>query len=279
MSTTPAHAGQSADLRSATPMLAALPASPSQPAFPTHSASTSQPAPPSQLGATSQPAAPSQPAATTQPAAPSLPAAPSQPNGPGHSASTITASSQPHDLQQQPTPPSRPRFPNTAARQRSSNVNVDNPELEFLKTALSSLRSTVSQQEVENKRLKETLEIRNKRIVNLEAQIGHASDLIADRDIPTHHSDITFKAMGEKIDLISKKVEKLAELHPLNNIVINSCNQEHSKTKLLTNTSHTQTDEATVDDIANSNSISQTDSDNTADSDGQPQAQTSTATL
>ena len=149
--------------------------------------------------------------------------------------------------------PSQPSFPSTATRQRSSNVNAENPELEFLKTALSSLRSTVTQQEVENKRLKETLEIRNKRITNLEAQVGHASDIIADRDIPSHHSGEKLKDLTEKIELLSRKVEKLHEPQTSNSIVINSCHPNSSHPTLQKASSQTQTD--IDDDIPHSDAM------------------------
>ena len=74
-----------------------------------------------------------------------------------------------------------PKFPSTSSRQRSSNVNLGAPELEFLRTTLSSCRSNISQQEAEIKRLHENIDIRNKRIAQLETQIGHASDYVSAR--------------------------------------------------------------------------------------------------
>ena len=81
---------------------------------------------------------------------------------------------------QQPTQP-QTTFPNYSVRQRSTNIRLENPELEFQKTALSACRSTIAQQEAELKRLKESLDIRNKRILLLESQLGVASETIAAR--------------------------------------------------------------------------------------------------
>ena len=77
-----------------------------------------------------------------------------------------------------------PVFPNTMTRQRGSNLATENPELEFHKTALSACRSTIAQQEAELKRLNEALDIRNKRILQLESQLGQACDFYAQRDSP-----------------------------------------------------------------------------------------------
>ena len=118
-----------------------------------------------------------------------------------------------------------PKFPTTATRQRSSNVNINNAEIEFTKTALSACRSTISQQEMELRRLKETLEIRNKRITQLEAQVTHASGLISSRNTPTDISEDKLAAIVVKIENLATSVEKLHSLssHPSNHIVVNSC--------------------------------------------------------
>ena len=41
-------------------------------------------------------------------------------------------------------PPTRPAFPTTSSRQRSSNINLENPEFEFQKTALAACRSNIA---------------------------------------------------------------------------------------------------------------------------------------
>ena len=75
-----------------------------------------------------------------------------------------------------------PVLPTTSVRQRTSNIRLDNPEAEFQKTALDSCRSTIVQQQSEIKRLSETLDIRNRRIMQLEDQIDVASSYMASRD-------------------------------------------------------------------------------------------------
>ena len=76
------------------------------------------------------------------------------------------------------------KYPNNAIRQRSSNVISSDPELEFQKSALDAC-STIVQQETELKRIQETLDIRNKRIMQLESQIGTATTQISSRNLTT----------------------------------------------------------------------------------------------
>ena len=112
------------------------------------------------------------------------------------------------------------RFPTTAVRQRNTNINLANAENEFQKTALDSCRSTIVQQETEIKRLKETLSIRNRRIMQLEEQIKHAGDYIASRDSAP---SVDNSKINES--LIEKIWSKLASHPPQvtnNNIYVNS---------------------------------------------------------
>ena len=143
----------------------------------------------------------------------------------------------------------QPRFPSTSTRQRSSNVNLGDPELEFLKTALSACRSTISQQEAELKRLNECLNIRNKRITQLELQVGHASDYISARNPPSDIPQHSLSVISEKLDILTRKVERQDAAVP-NRIVINSCHptQQHHYQDHYTpqaQTTGTQTDNFT----------------------------------
>ena len=126
--------------------------------------------------------------------------------------------------QPQPSPNLTPniRFPNYSTRQRSSNIHLDAPETEFLRTALSSCRSTITQQESEIKRINEGLRLRDKRIMKLEAQIGTAADTIAAR-APTN-DDTNAK--------LTDLLEKLCTTHhhSPSNIYINPCHANQSGT-------------------------------------------------
>ena len=139
------------------------------------------------------------------------------------------------------------RFPNYNTRQRSSNINVDNPDVEFLRTALSSCRSTISQQETELKRLNECLVIRDRRIMQLESQVGAAAETIASSrggNIPNNSPT----NLDDKVNALIMKMEKITLPVPANNIYINSCHPQkpvhssdtrHTETNFTCNTCHT----------------------------------------
>ena len=84
--------------------------------------------------------------------------------------------------------PTITKFPNNSVRQRKSNVAILEPEVEFQKAAIDACRSTIAQQEAELKRLNECLDLRNKKIIQLESQIGVARSFVASREI---HPDIS----------------------------------------------------------------------------------------
>lgn len=117
---------------------------------------------------------------------------------------------------------SRQVFPSTSTRQRSSNINLEHPEFEFQKTALSACRSIIAQQEVELKRLNEAVDIRNKRILLLESQIGHASEFAASRD-NSNNSSGNHHTVLDRIDDIERKLNSIVPAPSSNSIVINTC--------------------------------------------------------
>ena len=99
-------------------------------------------------------------------------------------------------------------FPRNNTRHRVSNINVKDPEKEFLDTAVKACRSTIAQQEVELKRLKENLDIRNKRISQLENQVSEAAKHVADRNPQQYTPDGSAQDKIEKaINLILSKLD------------------------------------------------------------------------
>ena len=98
--------------------------------------------------------------------------------------------------------------PSRNSRQRGTNVGTTDPQYEFLQTALDTCRSTITQQETEIKKLKESLNIRTKRVMQLESQVGEAANYISSRKPPdkdsTGFTDIN--KLGEKIDLLISKL-------------------------------------------------------------------------
>ena len=119
-----------------------------------------------------------------------------------------------------------PCFPSNAIRQRGSNIAINDPEKEFQRTALDSCRSTIANQEADLRTLRESLYIRNKRIIQLEGQVSHAAKHIA--DIPSQPSEGPSHSISE-----TKILQSLSSLHtkidsylktpvPANNININN---------------------------------------------------------
>ena len=147
------------------------------------------------------------------------------------------------DLQQLNTEPSHSlntntlKFPSTASRQRNTNINLANPENEFLRTTLNSCRSNIIQQEAEIKRLKETLSIRNRRIMQLEDEIKHAGDYVASRESSTSADDHNHKYLGGLIEKLSHKLSAQSCGSSTTNVYVNSMKVANESTQ----SKHTQT--------------------------------------
>ena len=82
--------------------------------------------------------------------------------------------------------------------------------------------------------------------MNLESQVGHASDIISDRATTNDIPNDRLQSLSEKVEEIFRKFAKLENSHPLNNIVINSCSHGHAQS-YLSHHSSTQTDSSTTD--------------------------------
>ena len=85
--------------------------------------------------------------------------------------------------------------------------------------------------------------MRNKRITQLEAQVGHASDLFADRSTSTDTPSDKLKAVADKVDAISLILERLQAVPSSNSIIVNSCHQGHSNHSQYMQSSYTQTEQ------------------------------------
>ena len=94
--------------------------------------------------------------------------------------------------------------------------------------------------------MRETLDVRNKRLLQLEAQVGHATDFIAARDNPNSNPDNILQAVLQRVEAIELRLAGLQNPPSSNNIVINSC---HSTTPDLKERKSmmTQTDPCDID--------------------------------
>jgi gas vesicle protein len=86
---------------------------------------------------------------------------------------------------------SRTKLPPLTGRQRKSNINLENPETDFLKSQVDTLKSIVSQNDEEIKKLKQSNELKAKRINQLESKVQEAQNVIAQqaRLISNTHAD------------------------------------------------------------------------------------------
>ena len=102
-------------------------------------------------------------------------------------------------------------------------VTANDPEKEFLKTSLDACRSTLLQQETEIKKLKESLDIRNKRIMQLEEQIDFSATLISDRPSNANEGR-PGPSLSTQDNLLHSLLEKLidASCNAVKNININT---------------------------------------------------------
>ena len=81
--------------------------------------------------------------------------------------------------------PSNSKQPALSGKHRKSKVNEVSPEVEFLKATVDTLKATIVKNELENKKLKESNDIKAKRILNLEAQIQEAKTTITKHQCPS----------------------------------------------------------------------------------------------
>ena len=65
-----------------------------------------------------------------------------------------------------------------AGKHRKSNLNLNDPKIEFLQSQLDSCRGIIAQREAELKKIKESDTLKTKRIMQLDAQLQEATNLI-----------------------------------------------------------------------------------------------------
>ena len=120
---------------------------------------------------------------------------------------------------------SQPRKePNYSVRQRSSNIPVDNPEHEFQKTALDACRSTIAQQEAEIKKLNEGMDVRNKRILQLENQVGVATSYLSSRNCEkSEDQTIQNSSLNVLLNKVCSLLENFNQKSSIVNVYTNSC--------------------------------------------------------
>ena len=102
------------------------------------------------------------------------------------------------------------RFPSNAIRQRGSNVAVMHPEYAFQKAAIDAWRATIAQQEADIKTLKESNALKNKKVMQLESQVGVATSYLASRDTHSVQSSQNSDQISNLIQNINLLLTKLS---------------------------------------------------------------------
>ena len=74
--------------------------------------------------------------------------------------------------------PTMSTLPQLSGKHRKSKVNIENPEKEFLLSTVDTLKVSIAKSDLEIKKLKESNDIKAKRIMNLEAQLEEAKNTI-----------------------------------------------------------------------------------------------------
>ena len=136
----------------------------------------------------------------------------------------------------QPTISTQPRrFPSNAIRQKSSNVAVLHPEYEFQKAAIDACRATIATQEADIKTLKESNALKNKKVMQLESQVGVATSYLASRDTSSVESIQNSDQISNLLQNLNLWLTKLSGISeclsnrttPAVNVYASPCFQQH----------------------------------------------------
>ena len=135
--------------------------------------------------------------------------------------------------------------PSNSIRQRSSNVASLSPDVEFQKVALDTCRSTIVQQEAEIRKLRETLDLKNKKILQLKGQIESSVSHLASRN-QEFSGNIPHSTLQH---LLLKLIDLLDKLH-VQSPTVNVYNDRHPKATIEHST-QTDRDLISVNTVTN----------------------------
>jgi hypothetical protein len=75
-------------------------------------------------------------------------------------------------------PDNSKKVPQPSRRHRKTNLNIDNPDMELYQSHIDTLKAVNAQKEAENKKLKESNDLKTKRINILEAELEQARSIL-----------------------------------------------------------------------------------------------------
>ena len=112
----------------------------------------------------------------------------------------------------------RPVLPPLTGRHRKSNLNQDSPETEFLKSQIDTLKSVLSQNDEEIKKLKQSNDLKSKRITQLEAKLEEAQQFVTQQaklsktttTFHTEDSESRINLLEQKYNFVLDQINSLS---------------------------------------------------------------------
>ena len=126
------------------------------------------------------------------------------------------------------------------------------PEQEFQKAAIDACRSTIIQQEADIKTLKESLDIRNKKILQLESQVGSARSYMSSREMPHVNDNPSNQQLCDilaSMNLIHTKLNLITDNGLIKPQAVNVYNNPCQHQKQLGSNQSTQTPPASPPEV------------------------------
>ena len=108
----------------------------------------------------------------------------------------------PNNVEVAPKPTAKQ--PTFTGKHRKSKVNQTSPETEFLQTTVDTLKATVAMNEMEIKKLKESNDIKAKRILSLESQVQESRNHITSHKCPILENDSVTDKSNDTNDVYQK---------------------------------------------------------------------------
>ena len=112
----------------------------------------------------------------------------------------------------------RTKLPNLTGRQRKSNIEVNNPQLEFLKAQLTSLKVALAQKDAEMKKVLESDKLKAQKIIALNAELQEQGNFITKQcnvtpstEVPDTISQSTYGTENTRVNFLELKTSSLEQ--------------------------------------------------------------------
>ena len=112
----------------------------------------------------------------------------------------------------------RTKLPNLTGKQRKSNIEVNNPQLEFLKAQLTSLKVALAQKDAEMKKVLESDKLKAQKIIALNAELQEKRNFITKQcnvtpstEVPETVSQSTYGTENTRVNFLELKTSSLEQ--------------------------------------------------------------------